>query len=88
MGGGKFLQAHVGNCPLEDLGKSTKSADFSKSAESRFEEILGGWGDSACRFPGGICMQVSVNMQSGRFEKNLKGGNLHAGFSKSAQWQI
>ena len=37
---------------------------------------------------GGICMHISVNMQSGRFDRNLKGGNLHVGFSKSAEWQI
>ena len=39
-------------------------------------------------------MQISVNLQSGRFEKkkisNLLagGGFLHADFSKSAEWQI
>ena len=35
-------------------------------------------------------MQISVNLQSGRFEKNLQTGGefLHADFSKSAEWQI
>ena len=36
-------------------------------------------------------MQISVNLQSGRFEKkspNCRGEFLHADFSKSAEWQI
>ena len=36
-------------------------------------------------------MQISVNLQSGRFEKkspNPGGEFLHADFSKSAEWQI
>ena len=36
-------------------------------------------------------MQISVNLQSGRFEeKSPNGGGefLHADFSKSAEWQI
>ena len=37
-------------------------------------------------------MQISVNLQSGRFEKKSpnwgEGAFLHAEFSKSAEWQI
>ena len=46
--GGKFLQAYVGNCPLEDLGKSTKSA-ISANLQ-RVGDLRKFGGNHACRF--------------------------------------
>ena len=57
------------------------ACQFQESAELQMRKNL--------QMGGNFCMQISVNLHSGRFDKKSSWGEfLHADFSKSAHWQI
>ena len=70
-GGGGFLQAHVGNCPVADFGKSANWGGISAItcrylSSGRFQKI--------CKLGGNFCKHTSANVQWQILENLQTGG--------------